>query len=126
MQEYYVKGLGVGIETYDQEQLKKTKLTSDSGTRLWWFQVCTEVAYFQVAPANDSIRSPQVDSRHVYAYLFYQTTLFPFFSDFFYLIKLSDYLCQVPFGPLQECLWGRNLSRCKRNKFVLWRHTNWW
>lgn len=31
--------------------------------RLWWYQVCTEVAYFQVAPQNDSVRSELIDSR---------------------------------------------------------------
>lgn len=38
-------------------------LKSVTGDRLWWFQVCTEVAYFQVAPANDSIRSSKIDAR---------------------------------------------------------------
>ena len=34
------------------------------GSRLWWFQVCSEVAYFQVAPKNDSVRSAQVNTRY--------------------------------------------------------------
>ncbi|XP_075493243.1 putative serine protease EDA2 isoform X3 [Primulina tabacum] len=63
VKEYYIKGLGVSVETYDQQHLKETTLTSDSD-RLWWFQVCTEVAYFQVAPSNDSIRSTKVDTRY--------------------------------------------------------------
>ncbi|XP_073062090.1 probable serine protease EDA2 isoform X2 [Primulina eburnea] len=63
VKEYYIKGLGVSVETYDQQHLKETALTSDSD-RLWWFQVCTEVAYFQVAPSNDSIRSTKVDTRY--------------------------------------------------------------
>ncbi|KAK6125729.1 hypothetical protein DH2020_040533 [Rehmannia glutinosa] len=63
VKEYYVKSLGVSVETYNQQHLKKTALSSD---RLWWFQVCTEVAYFQVAPSNDSIRSSKVDARQVY------------------------------------------------------------
>ncbi|KAF6136436.1 hypothetical protein GIB67_028655 [Kingdonia uniflora] len=54
-----------GIQTYDQQHLKKTDLSEGSGGRLWWFQVCTEVAYFQIAPSNDSIRSSKVDTRHV-------------------------------------------------------------
>ncbi|XP_071702207.1 probable serine protease EDA2 [Rutidosis leptorrhynchoides] len=58
--EYYVGSFGVNIESYTQEYLKKTS----SGDRLWWFQVCTEVAYFQTAPANDSIRSSKIDLRY--------------------------------------------------------------
>ena len=34
------------------------------GSRLWWFQVCSEVAYFQVAPKNDSVRSAKLDTRY--------------------------------------------------------------
>jgi hypothetical protein len=34
-----------------------------SGDRQWWYQVCTEVAYFQVAPSQNSIRSPGVDEK---------------------------------------------------------------
>lgn len=66
VKEYYVGSFGASTQTYNQQQLKKTALSGDSGDRLWWFQVCTEVAYFQVAPANDSIRSSKVDTRHVY------------------------------------------------------------
>ncbi|RDX77842.1 putative serine protease EDA2 [Mucuna pruriens] len=52
--EYYIGTFGVNVLTYDQEYLKKTAINEDSSTRLWWFQVCTEVAYFQVAPSNDN------------------------------------------------------------------------
>ena len=31
--------------------------------RLWWYQVCSEVSYFQVAPKNDSVRSTKLDTR---------------------------------------------------------------
>lgn len=55
---------GDDVATYNQQNLKKTALNVNSGDRLWWFQVCTEVAYFQVAPSNDSIRSPRVDTRY--------------------------------------------------------------
>ncbi|KAL5706599.1 putative serine protease eda2 [Ranunculus cassubicifolius] len=61
---YYLGSLGVSIQTYDQKHLKNTTLSENSGDRLWWFQVCTEVAYFQVAPANDSIRSSKIDARY--------------------------------------------------------------
>ncbi|KAL6518485.1 putative serine protease eda2 [Orobanche gracilis] len=65
VKEYYVKSLGVSVETYNQEHLKKTTLADgDASVRLWWFQVCTEVAYFQVAPSNDSIRSSRLDTRY--------------------------------------------------------------
>ncbi|KAL3630183.1 putative serine protease eda2 [Castilleja foliolosa] len=56
VKEYFVDN----VESYNQEHLKET----DNSDRLWWFQVCTEVAYFQVAPSNDSIRSSKVDTRY--------------------------------------------------------------
>ncbi|KAI3959153.1 hypothetical protein MKX01_023829, partial [Papaver californicum] len=62
VKDYYLGTLGVGVQTYDQQYLKRTALSENSGDRLWWFQVCTEVAYFQVAPLNDSIRSSKVDT----------------------------------------------------------------
>lgn len=61
---YVKENYGDSVATYNQQNLKKTALTGNSGDRLWWFQVCTEVAYFQVAPSNDSIRSPRVDTRY--------------------------------------------------------------
>ncbi|CAJ2635713.1 unnamed protein product [Trifolium pratense] len=59
----YVGTFGVNVQIYDQEYLKKTEINEDSSSRLWWFQVCTEVAYFQVAPSNDSIRSSKIDTK---------------------------------------------------------------
>ncbi|KAL2333769.1 hypothetical protein Fmac_014982 [Flemingia macrophylla] len=64
VKEYYTGTFGVNVQTYDQKYLKKTTITEDSSARLWWFQVCTEVAYFQVAPSNDSIRSSKVDTKY--------------------------------------------------------------
>ncbi|GER35098.1 serine carboxypeptidase S28 family protein [Striga asiatica] len=64
VKEYYIKSFGVSVETYNQEHLKNTTLASGTSDRLWWFQVCTEVAYFQVAPSNDSIRSSKVDTSY--------------------------------------------------------------
>ncbi|KAM3238819.1 putative serine protease EDA2 [Capsicum annuum] len=64
VKEYYIKTFGVSVKTYDQENLKNTVVNGDTSDRLWWFQVCTEVAYFQVAPMNDSIRSSKVDTRY--------------------------------------------------------------
>lgn len=51
------------VQSYDQKHLKNTAVSEDNSDRLWWFQVCTEVAYFQVAPSNDSVRSSKVDTR---------------------------------------------------------------
>ncbi|XP_021274057.1 probable serine protease EDA2 [Herrania umbratica] len=64
VKEYYVGSFGVSVETYNQKHLKNTAVTEGSSDRLWWFQVCTEVAYFQVAPSNDSIRSSKVDTKY--------------------------------------------------------------
>ncbi|KAI3519181.1 hypothetical protein L1887_08208 [Cichorium endivia] len=65
VKEYFVGDFGAEVESYDQENLKKTDPgVYDSADRLWWFQVCSEVAYFQVAPENDSIRSSKVDIRY--------------------------------------------------------------
>ena len=67
VKEYYVGSFGVSVETYNQKHLKNTAVNEDSSDRLWWFQVCTEVAYFQVAPSNDSIRSSKVDTKYVFS-----------------------------------------------------------
>lgn len=88
VKEYYVNSFGAGVETYDQNHLKNTSLDGDTADRLWWFQVCTEVAYFQVAPSNDSVRSSKVDTRHVYIYLL--LCLLNYFSDIrFYIFFLE-------------------------------------
>lgn len=60
VKDYYLGTFGVSINSYNQEHLKD----EDSSDRLWWFQVCSEVAYFQVAPANDSIRSSKIDTKY--------------------------------------------------------------
>lgn len=65
VKEYYLGSFGVNVQTYNQKHLKNTTPGKDSSDRLWWFQVCSEVAYFQVAPANDSIRSEKVDTRYI-------------------------------------------------------------
>ncbi|MCH80103.1 thymus-specific serine protease [Trifolium medium] len=61
VQEYYV---GVNVKVYDREYLKNTTIDEYSNYRSWWFQVCTEVASFQVAPSNDSIRSSKIDTKY--------------------------------------------------------------
>ncbi|XLT10769.1 hypothetical protein HN51_056562 [Arachis hypogaea] len=65
VKEYYIETFGTNVQIYDQEFLKRTDVNDDSSARLWWFQVCTEVAYFQVAPSNDSVRSSIVDTKQV-------------------------------------------------------------
>ncbi|KAL6959975.1 putative serine protease eda2, variant 2 [Sarracenia purpurea var. burkii] len=64
VKDYFLGSFGISVQTYNQQHLKSTALNDDSSDRLWWFQVCTEVAYFQVAPSNDSIRSSKVDTRY--------------------------------------------------------------
>ncbi|GAV75900.1 Peptidase_S28 domain-containing protein [Cephalotus follicularis] len=65
VKEYYLGTFGVTLQTYNQNHLKSTTLNEEeSADRLWWFQVCTEVAYFQVAPLNDSVRSSKVDASY--------------------------------------------------------------
>ncbi|CAO2830544.1 unnamed protein product [Amaranthus hypochondriacus] len=62
VKDFFIGSTGFKVETYNQNYLKNT--TSGSSDRSWWFQVCSEVAYFQVAPANDSIRSSQVNTKY--------------------------------------------------------------
>ncbi|KAG9129902.1 hypothetical protein Leryth_007005 [Lithospermum erythrorhizon] len=64
VKEFFIEKFGVTVETYNQQNLKSTSLNGDTADRLWWFQVCTEVAYFQVAPANDSVRSSKIDTKY--------------------------------------------------------------
>ncbi|KAL8168026.1 hypothetical protein V2J09_009525 [Rumex salicifolius] len=64
VKDYFLEEFGVSVKTYSQNHLKNIVPGEDSSDRLWWFQVCTEVAYFQVAPSNDSIRSSKVDTRY--------------------------------------------------------------
>ncbi|KAL9680197.1 hypothetical protein QQ045_018075 [Rhodiola kirilowii] len=64
VKEYYLKKFGVSVHTYNQQYLKDTSTNGETADRLWWFQVCSEVAYFQVAPSSDNIRSSKVDARY--------------------------------------------------------------
>jgi len=65
VKEFFFGTFSFNVKIYDQDYLKKTSTNEDSSTRLWWFQVCTEVANFQVAPSNDSIRSSKLDTKQV-------------------------------------------------------------
>jgi len=90
VKEYYSGTFGVTVQSYDQKYLKRTDINEDSASRLWWFQVCTEVAYFQVAPSNDSIRSSKVDTKQVpYPhYSLYILLMFVVIGFFFFIMLL--------------------------------------
>ncbi|CAK9205656.1 unnamed protein product [Sphagnum troendelagicum] len=64
VQSVFLGSFGASLDSYDQEHLKLTKAGPHSGDRQWWYQVCTEVAYFQVAPTENSIRSAGVDTKY--------------------------------------------------------------
>ncbi|KAF8672166.1 hypothetical protein HU200_049733 [Digitaria exilis] len=65
VKEYYIGKFGASVASYDQQYLKNTTPgAAESAYRLWWYQVCSEVAFFQVAPKNDSVRSPKIDTRY--------------------------------------------------------------
>ncbi|KAJ0971071.1 hypothetical protein J5N97_019030 [Dioscorea zingiberensis] len=64
VKDYYFGTFGSSVKSYDLQHLKNTTVSNESGDRLWWFQVCSEVAYFQVAPSNDSIRSSRIDTKY--------------------------------------------------------------
>ncbi|KAI5397064.1 hypothetical protein KIW84_063040 [Lathyrus oleraceus] len=63
IKDFFLKSEG-STQSYNQQNLKNTAIIENSADKLWWFQVCTKVAYFQVAPSNDSIRSHKVDTRY--------------------------------------------------------------
>ncbi|CAL4934353.1 unnamed protein product [Urochloa decumbens] len=62
VKDYYIKQMYWPISSYDQEYLKQMT-PDDSSSRLWWFQVCSEVAYFQVAPETGSVRSARINTK---------------------------------------------------------------
>ena len=46
--------------TYDRDYLKTT---TEGHQRQWWYQTCTEVAYFQPAAVLNNVRSPRVTTQ---------------------------------------------------------------
>ncbi|BFI08382.1 hypothetical protein MPTK1_2g21240 [Marchantia polymorpha subsp. ruderalis] len=60
---FYIDYFGTSVDTYDQESLKNTTPGPHSGDRMWWYQVCSEVAYFQAA-YEGSIRSSEVSVKY--------------------------------------------------------------
>ncbi|CAA7022121.1 unnamed protein product [Microthlaspi erraticum] len=64
VRDYCIGVWGLRARMYNRRNLRNTVVTADSTYRLWWFQVCTELAYFQVAPSNDSVRSHQINTEY--------------------------------------------------------------
>jgi len=46
---------------YSQDHLKNTTSVYQWADRQWWWQTCTELAYFQIAPQQNSVRSSTVN-----------------------------------------------------------------
>ncbi|KAG5382471.1 hypothetical protein IGI04_033941 [Brassica rapa subsp. trilocularis] len=64
VRDHCMKVWGLHVRPYNRKHLRNTVVTADSTYRIWWFQVCTELAYFQVAPANNSVRSQQINTEY--------------------------------------------------------------
>jgi hypothetical protein len=50
-----------GAKIYATEFQQDTKTAASRNERQWWFQKCSELAYFQNAPSSGSIRSSRVN-----------------------------------------------------------------
>ncbi|KAJ6989878.1 hypothetical protein NC653_018396 [Populus alba x Populus x berolinensis] len=127
VKEYYLGTFGSTVQTYNQKYLKDTSLNKHTGDRLWWFQVCTEVAYFQVAPSNDSIRSSKVDARHALNYLPYTNMLLQVSLDSPYAFYYHLDLCKNVFGEgiypevdVTNIYYGRHQYFRFKNCFCKW------
>ncbi|GIQ87640.1 peptidase S28, partial [Kipferlia bialata] len=58
---YGVTGLSdLGVLDYSTEAMKSTTVDPSHTERIWWWQKCTQLAYFQTAPALNSLRSQHV------------------------------------------------------------------
>uniref|UniRef100_M4F828 Serine carboxypeptidase S28 family protein n=1 Tax=Brassica campestris TaxID=3711 RepID=M4F828_BRACM len=64
VRDHCMKVWGLHVRPYNRKHLRNTVITAESTYRIWWFQVCTELAYFQVAPANNSVRSQQINTEY--------------------------------------------------------------
>jgi pimeloyl-ACP methyl ester carboxylesterase len=65
MRSFFYKEMGQEPLSYGMQHLKNESVHSEFATdRCWWWQKCTEVAFFQVAPVNGSIRSHKVDLKY--------------------------------------------------------------
>ncbi|XP_065827983.1 uncharacterized protein [Oscarella lobularis] len=61
---FWYKTFGIDPLSYSQEKMKLLVPGEYTGARQWWFQKCTEMAFFQVAPARNSIRSEIVNLQY--------------------------------------------------------------
>ena len=86
IKDFFLGTFGVNVQSYNQKHLKNTLVGEGSSDRLWWFQVCTEVAYFQVAPTNDSMRSSKVDTRQI---LLHTCNLIIIYKGLLYIFRLD-------------------------------------
>ncbi|KAI3813594.1 hypothetical protein L1987_18321 [Smallanthus sonchifolius] len=112
VKEYYVGGFGVNIESYTQEYLKNT----ESGDRLWWFKVCTEFAFFQVAPSNDSTRSSKIDLRHVQ--IVFGEGVYPVVNSTNLYYGGTDIAVPAYIVTCNNCAHGSDLRDCPQSPLV--------
>lgn len=57
---YFSKVMSSPPESYSSDIMADPKVDPLQGGRQWWWMTCTELAYFQIAPERDSIRSSKV------------------------------------------------------------------
>jgi len=63
--DYFVKALGNSPQGYDQTTMLNTSLANPNANgRSWWWYKCTELGFWQVAPAKNSIRSQKVNAQY--------------------------------------------------------------
>ncbi len=63
---FYADGHGLDLSTWGFETLANTEIEGSAGiTRQWWYQVCREMGFFQVAHSSrkDSVRSALLDQQ---------------------------------------------------------------
>ncbi|KAJ6231690.1 peptidase s28 family protein [Anaeramoeba flamelloides] len=62
-QDFFYKVMKTTADQYSNWYMQKTTKTPDNwalAQRTWWWQKCTQLAYFQIAPTTNSIRSPKI------------------------------------------------------------------
>eukprot|EP00771_Trimastix_marina_P000430 gnl/Trimastix_PCT/1449.p1 GENE.gnl/Trimastix_PCT/1449~~gnl/Trimastix_PCT/1449.p1 ORF type:complete len:457 (+),score=132.25 gnl/Trimastix_PCT/1449:121-1491(+) len=52
---------GKGPYLYSDEWMTRTEPVEASSQRVWWYQKCTQLAYFQNYPGKTGLRSPKLD-----------------------------------------------------------------
>lgn len=58
---FFYEEMGNDLLDYDSSEMANPSVDPLRAGRQWWWMKCTELAYFQVAPSVDNIRSSQVD-----------------------------------------------------------------